>query len=251
MGAGASNISSNVGRMAGQQAGRAGKGGSPAPQQRAPSGKGGMPPQMQQPRPMEYSRSQYPQMPQRPYLGGKGGMQQPRPMPYQMPQRQFGGKGGYDPRQMQMQQPNPVANNPAPGMSIDEFSRSSLMGPTTQEVRPLIEFEGSMRDPELVRRYEQYRSGGSQQDFATMLAEAQQAQQSSLDSMYQARRAGLQFGPTPNQPPNPYASMSVPQRQAMIQSMNQQNAMRSSKGGFQPQPQMMGGLASLLGRRMY
>ena len=48
-------------------------------------------------------------------------------------------------------------------MSIDEFSRSGMMGPTTQEFRNPIEFEGSMRDPELVRRHQQYMGGGQQQ----------------------------------------------------------------------------------------
>lgn len=43
-----------------------------------------------------------------------------------------------------------------PVMSIDEFSRSGLMGPTTMEWRDPVEFEGGMYDPELVKRYQEY-----------------------------------------------------------------------------------------------
>jgi hypothetical protein len=55
----------------------------------------------------------------------------------------------------------PTAPNPA--MTIDEFASSGLMGPTTQEYRSPVEYQGSMRDPELVRRYEAYTSGQTPQ----------------------------------------------------------------------------------------
>lgn len=50
----------------------------------------------------------------------------------------------------------------------------------------------------------------------------QQDQQMSMDALNQARQAGLQVGPTPNQVPNPYAGMSVPQ----LQQMNEQIRMQ-------------------------
>ena len=150
-------------------------------------------------------------------------------------------------------------------MTIDEFARSPLMGPTTQEARNPVEYQGSMRDPELVRRYEQYTSGQIQQPVR------QESPQDFMARMNQVRQARLQFGPTPGQPQNPYASMSEQMQQMneqmRMQQMNQQNAMRSSKGGSRPQapqsamrsskgggmdPRMAGGLAAMLtGRRMF
>ena len=133
---------------------------------------------------------------------------------------------------------NPVAQpaQPQGPMSIDDFARSGLMGPTTQEARNPIEFEGSMRDPALVSAYQRY-IGGDQQRMAQnpmgMQEDAFRAQQMSMDALNQARQAGLQVGPTPNQPPNPFASMSIPQRQQMNEQIRMQRQMP-----FQMQPQM-------------
>lgn len=152
-------------------------------------------------------------------------------------------------------------------MTIDEFRRSPLMGPTTQEVRMPIEFEGGMYDPVLVSRYEQYRSGVSQQPMQL------ESSQDFMARMNQARQAGLQVGPTPNQPPNPYTGMSPVQLQQMNEliRMKQMQAAAAARNQvpmqyrppmqqpmMQPyqqrvQPNMFGGLAALMPflRRQY
>lgn len=123
-------------------------------------------------------------------------------------------------------------------MTIDEFARSGLMGPTTQEARNPVEYQGSMRDPELVRRYEAYTSGQTQQPMQ------QESSQDLMARMNQARQAGLQVGPTPNQPPNPYTGMSPVQLQQMNDMRMQQmqaDAMRRQppifNPGMDPRPQ--------------
>jgi hypothetical protein len=65
-------------------------------------------------------------------------------------------------------------------MSIDEFARSPLMGPTTQEARSPVEYQGSMRDPELVRRYEQYLGRGPVQNLAGQNVRPNEAYESFL-----------------------------------------------------------------------
>ena len=86
-----------------------------------------------------------------------------------------------------------------------------------------------MRDPALVSAYQSY-IGGDQQRMAQnpmgMQGDVQQAQQMSMDALNQARQAGLQVGPTPGQPPNPYASMPVPQRQQMNEQIRMQQMMQ-------------------------
>ena len=122
------------------------------------------------------------------------------------------------------QQMNTMTPGQAP-MSIDEFARSGMMGPTTQEFRAPVAYNGGMHDPALVSAYQSY-IGGDQQRMAQnpmgMQGDAFRAQQMSMDALNQARQAGLQVGPTPGQPPNPYARMSVPQ----LQQMNEQIRMQ-------------------------
>lgn len=55
------------------------------------------------------------------------------------------------------------ANSVAPGqMTIDQFARSGMMGPTTQEFRNPVQFEGGSYDPALVSAFQNYRAGTSQ-----------------------------------------------------------------------------------------
>lgn len=171
-----------------------------------------------------------------------------------------------------MQQPNTTMQNTTPPaaptgaptqvsaqpgvMSIDEFKRSPLMGPTTQEVRTPIEFEGGMHDPELVRRYEQYRSGQTQTPMSQQLppwaqgAVNQRAMAFNLPMynrpvQYPAYQSYPAYQPyqMPYQMPyqqQMYQPYQMPYRQPMYQPMMQpyqQNV----------QPNMLGGLASLLG----
>jgi hypothetical protein len=69
-----------------------------------------------------------------------------------------------DPRGIPAKGPTgPVAGgSPDPLMSIDDFSKSPLMGPTTMEYRQPVEFEGGMYDPKLVERYQDYVNTGGQ-----------------------------------------------------------------------------------------
>jgi len=133
-------------------------------------------------------------------------------------------------------QPQPAQQQPL-AMSIDEFARSPLMGAMTQEARNPVEYQGSMRDPELVRRYEAYTSGQIQQPMQ------QESPQDFMARMNQVRQARLQFGPTPGQPQNPYVGMSTDQLQQMneqirMQRMQADAAMRNQVPWYMRPPGM-------------
>jgi hypothetical protein len=46
-------------------------------------------------------------------------------------------------------------------MTIDQFARSGMMGPTTNELRSPVQFEGGSYDPALVSAFQKYRGGAS------------------------------------------------------------------------------------------
>lgn len=73
------------------------------------------------------------------------------------------GKGGML-AEAQRNAPQPFdANSAAPGqMTIDQFARSGMMGPTTQEFRNPVQFEGGSYDPALVSAFQNYRAGTGQ-----------------------------------------------------------------------------------------
>jgi len=146
-------------------------------------------------------------------------------------------------------QAQPAQQQPR-AMSIDEFARSPLMGATTMEFRNPVEYQGSMRDPELVRRYEQYTSGQIQQPMQ------QESSQDLLSRMNQARQAGFQFGPTPNQPYQRQMPYQMPYQQQMRYQMPYQMPYRQPMYQMpyqmpmsrQRMPlNMFGGLGSLFG----
>ena len=53
-----------------------------------------------------------------------------------------------------------MPSQPGRQMTIDEFSRSGLMPPTTQEFRNPVSFNGGMYDPALVSAYQNFTAGG-------------------------------------------------------------------------------------------
>lgn len=94
-------------------------------------------------------------------------------MPMQQPSRPNMGKGNYYPGMGYLpeaknstgpdwSQPPESTTPTEPMMSIDEFSKSGLMGPTTMELREPVEFEGGMYDPALVSAYKDYTGGTNQ-----------------------------------------------------------------------------------------
>jgi hypothetical protein len=96
-------------------------------------------------------------------------------------------------------------NSVAPGqMTIDQFARSGMMGPTTQEARNPVQFEGKSYDPALVSAFQNYRSGASatpqptQMGLGSLAMQRQQTGQMDPRMMQMMRR--LQGGvPQPAQ----------------------------------------------------
>jgi hypothetical protein len=84
---------------------------------------------------------------------------------------------------------------------------------------------------------------GPAQIPAGMQGDQLREQQAALDAMNQARQAGLQVGPTPNQPPNPYERMGIGQLQQMnemirMQQMQADAAMRNQVPWYMRPPGM-------------
>ena len=189
--------------------------------------------------------------------GQMGGMRQMMPQIAQMaartPSRQSAapssGKGGG------FNAPQPFdPNSVAPGqMTIDQFARSGMMGPTTQEARNPVQFEGKSYDPALVSAFQNYRSGASatpqptQMGLGSLAMQRQQTGQTDPGMMQMMQRmqamqqqgGGIQAGPTPGQPANPFSGMSQQQLIAMNQAMDRERQMNSYAVGGSQNPYAM------------
>jgi hypothetical protein len=132
-------------------------------------------------------------------------------------------------------------------MSIDDFARSVQMGPTTQEFRSPIEFEGSMRDPELVRRYQQYAQNmrGDQQRMAqnpmypaatNMQMEADQAAME-MQAALQGRRLAPQMNDQMRMQQMPIGGFGQPDQASMQARINDLARRRADPYAMQMQMQ--------------
>jgi len=119
-----------------------------------------------------------------------------------------------------------------PRMSRDEFQRDYYARGNMTVGAP------SFADQQINAAYDQYT--GQAQPAQTAQPESSQ---DLLSRMNQARQAGLQVGPTPNQPPNPYAGMGTGQLQQMnemirMQQMQADAAMRNQVPWYMRPPGM-------------
>ena len=279
MGAGASNM--GIGSLAPQVF--ANRGQSPSPGGGGKGGRGGkggiasVPPQQRfSPLPAGYDPNVHVRS-----FGVIPGMMQPGTMqPTQPGTMQPGQPGAMQATQhaaqqaaYQAQQPMMSPSNPGEMRSFGVIP--GMMQPQPAQPQPATPYVGAVNGTETPEqlaimaanqsRSPQERAQAMQDELFNSRGRAQarqdelfNSQQNSFDKLNAARQAGFQVGPTPNQPPNPYAAMSTGDLQQMneqirMQQMQQQMQYRQgpfgSQMGMPPQmqyrqpmyPQMYGG----------
>jgi len=168
-----------------------------------------------------------------PGRSGKGMPMQPQPTPQAQPGRS--GKGALlantpqAPEQLAMMQARqagmqvgPTPNqppNPYAGMSTAELQQmNAQMNSYQQQMQQQMQMQQQLAPQDPMQQATQYY--GTPQ----------------IPQM-QARQAGMQVGPTPNQPPNPYAGMSTAELQEMNAQM-QQRAQMQQQMQIQPGQQL-------------
>jgi hypothetical protein len=130
-------------------------------------------------------------------------------------------------------------------MTIDQFARSGMMGPTTNEFRNPVQFEGGSYDPALVSAFQNYRSGASatpqptQMGLGSLAMQRQQTGQMDPGMMQmmqrmQAMQQQPQMTPMGPMTPQQIASMTPDMRQQMNAMQNQADMQRRLASGDFP-----------------